>query len=68
MEDINRLVAQGNRLKENARIEYDKRLNKFHLISTYEAAGDDEDEGVGSLKFAYASKRFVRISPAGTRM
>ena len=34
---IGRLLAEGSRLKEDAKIQYDKATNHFHLIYTFEA-------------------------------
>jgi putative transposase len=54
---ITRMVAEGNRLKEDAKICYDKRTNKFHFIYTFEAPKlEDPDPG-------FLNKRVVATDP-----
>jgi hypothetical protein len=51
------MVADGNRLKEDANIIYDKRTNKFHFIYTFEAPKlEDPDPG-------FLNKRVVATDP-----
>ncbi len=54
---IDRIIAEGNRLKEDAKIIFDKRTNAFHFIYTFEQPKvEDPDPG-------FASKRIVANDP-----
>jgi transposase len=56
-ETITRMLAEGNRLKEDAKIHFDKRTNKFHFIYTFEAPKlEDPDPG-------FLNKRVVATDP-----
>jgi len=54
---IARLVAEGNRLKEDAKIIFDKRTSKFHFIHTFEAPKLDDPDP------KFLNKRVVATDP-----
>lgn len=54
---IDRMVSEGNRLKEDAKILYDKRTNAFHFIYTFEQPRLDDPDP------SFASKRVVSNDP-----
>ena len=56
-ENIERMVAEGNRLKEDAKIHYDKRTNKFRFVFTFEAPQ------VEDLDPEFLNKRVVATDP-----
>lgn len=57
VETIERMVGEGNRLREDAKIIFDKRTAKFHFIHTFEAPKlDDPDPG-------FHGKRVVALDP-----
>lgn len=56
-ETIARLVAEGNRLKEDAKIHFDKRTNKFHFIHTFEIPKLEDPDP------KFLSKKIVATDP-----
>ena len=54
---IDRMVAEGNRLKEDAKIIFDKRTNAFHFIYTFEQPKLEEPDP------GFAGKRIVANDP-----
>ena len=54
---IDRMIAEGNRLKEDAKIIFDKRTNAFHFIYTFEQPKLDDPDP------AFTSKRIVANDP-----
>jgi transposase len=58
---IQRMLAEGNRLKETARIHYDKRTRSFHFLYTYEIPRlEDPDPD-------FETKRIVATDPGVRR-
>jgi transposase len=58
---VQRLLAEGNRLKETARIHYDKRTRSFHFLYTYEIPRlEDPDPD-------FETKRIVATDPGVRR-
>lgn len=54
---IDRMIEEGNRLKEDAKIIFDKRTNAFHFIYTFEQPKLKDPDA------AFASKRVVANDP-----